>query len=65
MCIASPSSPSGPTPDAPPPARAFVYDLTPRFAARETEVIPPPEPYDELADVVAERAAIERLLRGE
>jgi len=30
------------------------------------EVIPPPpEPYDELADAVAERAAVERLRRGE
>lgn len=26
---------------------------------------PPPEPYDELADAVAERVAIERMLRGE
>lgn len=40
---------------------------TSRCSRRHTlgAIPPPPEPYDELADAVAERVAIERMLRGE
>ena len=61
---------SGPTPGEPPrPQTPWVFSYVPQSSVLERKPEPPPppppEPYDELADALEERAAIERMLRGE